>query len=74
MAQLVEYVKHTEKELQGKEIELLTGGKPPENLTSKVGVERRDEMQMEKTLEELKLSGSAVIVHLVSDGSSDVYI
>lgn len=44
MAQLVEYVKHTEKELQGKEIELLTGGKPPENLASKVGVERRDEM------------------------------
>ena len=44
VAQLVEYVKHTEKELQGKEIELLTGGKPPENLASKVGVERRDEM------------------------------
>ena len=41
VAQLVE---HTEKELQGKEIELLTGGKPPENLASKVGVERRDEM------------------------------
>lgn len=29
---------------------------------------------MEKTLEELKLSGSAIIVHLISDGSSDVYI
>ena len=27
VAQLVEYVKHTEKELQGKEIELLTGAR-----------------------------------------------
>lgn len=44
VAQLVEFVKQSEKELQGKEIELLTGGKPPENLTSKVGVGREDEM------------------------------
>lgn len=29
---------------------------------------------MEKTLEELKLSGSVIIVHLINDASGDVYV
>lgn len=41
VAQLVEFVKHTEGELQGKQIELLTGTKPPESLMDKVGLGRR---------------------------------
>lgn len=44
LEQLVEYVKHTESELQGKEIELLMGGKSTESLMGKVEVGGGDEM------------------------------
>ena len=61
VGELVSYIQHVRPELEHCQLDLLCGN-PPVSIINEVGLEWRVEWQSDKTLDEMKLNGSALIV------------